>query len=266
MSLHGRPSCQRQRQLLTLILACTPVLLQAQADPCIPANFDGQVSVRHVIDGDTVVLADGRRLRLVGIDTPELANDQHPAEPLADQARNFLSTLVQQAGPALYFVTDREQTDGYGRTLAHLFLPDRSNVQSLILQAGLATPLSVPPNLLFIDCYRDNTRVARQAQRGLWDIPGYQVVDVSTLQPQERGYRIVRGTVTRIGDSRTSVWLNLGDGFALRIVKSDIAFFSGLDISSLHGNTVQASGELYVRNGQLRMRIRHPADLLVLTE
>ncbi len=61
---------------------------------CAPDRIDAQVRVSHVIDGDTVRLSDGRHLRLIGVDTPELAHNGAPAQPLGIEARDRLRHIV----------------------------------------------------------------------------------------------------------------------------------------------------------------------------
>ena len=87
---------------------------------------------------------------------------------------------------------------------------------------------------------------------------------VAALAATERGFRIIRGKITHIGRSRNSVWLDMGKILGLRIVKNDLPYFAKLDIDSLAGKTVEARGMLYRRNGQLRIRIRHPVNIRIL--
>ena len=77
--------------------------------------------IRYVIDGDTVVLADGQHVRLIGINAPELGKDGAPNQPVAARARVGLAALVEKRHVTL--VLGRERHDHYGRLLAHLLLP-----------------------------------------------------------------------------------------------------------------------------------------------
>lgn len=216
-----------------------------------------------MLDGDTVVLDDGRHLRLIGVDTPELGTRDRPAQPGAETARNFLGDLLP-AGTPVGLDFDTERTDRHGRVLAHLFL-DGSNVQQRILALGLGTPLTVPPNIAFLDCYRDASGAALHAGLGLWGMPQYRPTAALTLPDSARGYRIVRGSVSRRAESTASIWLELDGRIALRIEHPDLPYFRGLDLVDVTGATLEARGMIYRRNGQLRMRIRHPADLLGLS-
>lgn len=232
------------------------------ADPaCRSGEYDDRIGVQHVIDGDTIVMDDGRKLRLIGIDTPELGRDDRPAQPFAVEAKAFLVSLLQAHPGGLHVIYGRERQDNYQRRLGHLFLEDGENIQALILAAGLATPLTIPPNLRFLECYRSSTKKAAGSRSGIWSLKQFQPLRVQDLTGSERGYRVVTGTVSRIGDSSSSVWVNMGGSFALRILKSDLKYFTDLDIHKLKGNTVEARGMVYRRNNQLRIRIRHPVEI-----
>jgi endonuclease YncB( thermonuclease family) len=139
--------------------------------------------VDHVHDGDSVRLADGRALRLIGIDTPELARDGRPDEPLARAARDRLRELLRDSGMRLELRFDREREDHYGRLLAHAYLPDGRSIAAELLAEGLATQLVVPPNEASWTCFRQAERVARRARLGLWALPGYQVMASQGLDP-----------------------------------------------------------------------------------
>jgi len=122
-------------------------------------------AVEYVFDGDTVLLADGRRVRYIGIDCPELdsANDRN--RRLASAARDLNVRLV--GGKTVRLEYDVETKDRYGRTLAYVYVGD-TFVNGALVRAGLARS----------KVYGDNTRyageldrleeAARAEGRGLW--------------------------------------------------------------------------------------------------
>jgi hypothetical protein len=121
----------------------------------------------------------------------------------------------------------------------------------------------MPPNLRFLDCYRAGAAAAIAANSGIWSYHQYQIINAGDLSPATHGYHRIRGQVTRTGASRSSIWVDLGTHLALRIVRSDLKYFAGLDLFLLAGKTVVARGLVYPRNRQLRMRIRHPLDMQI---
>lgn len=87
-----------------------------------------------VYDGDTCRLADGRTLRLAGVDAPETAHDGRPAQYYAQQAKAALEGLVR--GVPLRFVGVGSGQDRYGRLLGDLILPDGRSVTETLLSRG----------------------------------------------------------------------------------------------------------------------------------
>ena len=227
---------------------------------CSTNKFDDAGTVKHVIDGDTIILADERHVRLIGINTPETGRDGRPAQIGADQARDYLSRLLH-TNRDIKLVYDKEHNDKYGRTLAHLFLKDGINIQALLLKRGLATPLNIPPNLAHLDCYEKSSEFAQSQQIGLWALKQYKPVPVESITINDLGYRIITGNVLRIGESKSATWINLARNLALRITKQDLPYFPDDILKDLVGQDVVARGWLYYTNGEYRMQIRHPVDL-----
>lgn len=233
----------------------------ARDSNCAPRQFDDQVTVRYVYDGDTVQLDDGRRVRFIGINTPEREHDDRPAEAYAERARQRL-VQWQQASNQWQLVYDKDRHDRYGRVLAHVFDRQGRNITQQLLREGAGQLLVIPPNLKYLDCYRRAQQAARLNHSGLWALPEYQPLAVQQLQAFARGYHIVTGKLSRIGESRSSLWLNLGRSFALRIKKTELSYFDRQALEKQVGETISAQGWIYQYRGQLRMRLRHPAALL----
>ncbi|MGD8483335.1 MAG: thermonuclease family protein [Thioalkalispiraceae bacterium] len=255
-----------KRVLVAVPFFCLALAHAANAE-CRSTYYDETVSVDKVYDGDTVRLADQRKIRIIGINTPERARDDKPAEPYALQASQALQQLLHNQ-PRVKIRYGKEKHDRYGRLLAHVFLTDGRNLTELLLRQGMGLALTVPPNLWRYECYQRAEQSARQAGAGLWQHPRYQAVDVKQLAPQQQGYYRVTGTVQRIGESRSAYWLNLSNDFALKINKSDQHYFIAPGIDDLKGTTLVARGWIYERqyrgHRQKRMRIRHPAALNVV--
>ena len=122
--------------------------------------------VVQVVDGDTVVLAGGAKVRVLGIDAPEMERDGHPADFLAHQAKAALTDLTLNRTVDLSY--DRLRYDHYGRVLAYLFLPDRTLVNAELVRRGVARVYLISPNLLYQKDLLAAQYEAIQAQRGVW--------------------------------------------------------------------------------------------------
>ncbi len=218
------------------------------------------VEVRHVIDGDTVILTDNRHVRLIGINAPEIDHHGQATQTGAIKARKFLEELLNEQ-QQLYLVYDHDRFDRYQRTLAHLFLADGSNIQGMLLQQGLAFPLTIPPNLTFLNCYQYKAQVARDKSKGVWSLDDYQPLSVTNIAPDDIGYRIIVGKVSRISSGTSATWLDLEPNVSLYITHQDRRYFDKTIFNRLVNQEVQARGWLYFRDNKYHMRIRHPVDL-----
>ncbi len=203
-------------------------------------------------------MADGRKVRLAGIDTPELARDDFPEEPFAQAALEELTDILRQSAQRIRLLPAREAKDRYGRLLAHAYAPSGQSIQARLLQSGLALTNIQPPNLSHIDCYLAAEKRARRHGAGLWrDYP----LTATDLNGNQRGLVLVQGTVRDTRRTRKSHWINLYGGVALRIAESDLADFRSLDFSNLPDSRVEARGWLTFHRDRPTLRIRHPAAL-----
>ena len=125
-------------------------------------------TVKWVTDGDTIVLSDGRRVRYIGIDTPEIDHEQQRAEAFGVEAREANRSLV--AGHRIQLAGDHERHDRYGRLLAYVYLADGTMVNAELLRRGLAIVLYKHPNTTMFSQLLDAQRIAMRAGRGLWQV------------------------------------------------------------------------------------------------
>jgi endonuclease YncB( thermonuclease family) len=215
--------------------------------------------VGWVYDGDSVRLEDGRKLRLIGIDTPELGRDGAPDRPGAEAARAYLQGLLDARDGRVLVRKGRAAVDRYGRQLVHLYLPDGRNLARLLLAQGLGLAIAIPPNLSALDCYFSAEDQARSARLGLWRSD--PAVQAAELPADAEGFSLVRGRIRRVGNSRRALWLNLHGGLALRVDRPDLQYFTDLEADARLGRALEVRGWIYRRNGEQRMQLRHPAAL-----
>jgi micrococcal nuclease len=137
------------------------------------------ILVSRVIDGDTLQLEDGERVRLIGIDTPEVhesdklyrdaqrsRRDVNTIKELGRKSWDFTRQLVESKRVSLEF--DIERRDKYQRLLAYVYLKDGLFVNAEIIKRGYANLLTIPPNVKYADLFRQLYQEARQDRRGLW--------------------------------------------------------------------------------------------------
>jgi endonuclease YncB( thermonuclease family) len=135
------------------------LLLLSTAPFASTAAADLVVKVRDVIDGDTVILDDGRRVRYLGINAPE------HGQPYAREATNFNRRLVSGLSVRLEF--DRIREDRHGRLLAYVHR-DGQLANEQLLAEGLAHVFSMPPNTRYAERFLQAQRKAKAAKKGFW--------------------------------------------------------------------------------------------------
>lgn len=216
--------------------------------------------IRHVIDGDTVIFGDGEHVRMIGIDTPELGADGAPEQPGAAAARDWVAVRLGR-GTSVLADRDQENRDRHGRLLRHLFLADGTNLQAGLLSEGLAMPLTIPPSLGHLTCYRDAAAAAERAGAGLWGRPEYRPMAPGALAATTRGYRIIQSSVIRVRPFRGNILLQLDGPLSVTIPSSSLAAFDQALFDMLAGEQVEVRGMVYPYRGRLQMYVRHPLDL-----
>lgn len=163
-----KPKPFRRFRLMRLPLAVALLLFLAIVSQrqIIPPRKTTGVNVIRVIDGDTVVLSDGRTVRYIGIDTPERG------QPFYEAAKNFNRKLVQGKEVELEF--DVERYDHYGRLLAYVFVRDKDGrrifVNAEMVRNGFARTYTKPPNVKYADLFVRLQEEARNNRRGLWSV------------------------------------------------------------------------------------------------
>ena len=136
----------------------------------LPLGLD--TTVDRVVDGDTLIVAGGHRIRLIGVDTPETKDPRRPVQCFGQEASSFLTDLLPP-GTGIRLVGDVEAQDVYDRTLAYAYrLPDGLFVNADLVRQGFARVLTIPPNVAHTDELVVLAREAREAGRGLWSACG----------------------------------------------------------------------------------------------
>lgn len=263
------PRARRQRHALAcvwpwLILCGWLGLANGLAAQCSADRIDEQVRSSLAYDGDTITLSDGRRLRLIGINTPELGRHGQPHQAGALAARDRLRQLIFSHQQRLDLRFDAEREDKYGRLLAHVYFSDGSNLVEQLLGEGTGSHIVIPPNTWQANCYQRASQSARQQRRGIWALADFQPTPVANLTLRSAGFHIVRGRVSHIGNSASSMWINFDGNFAVRIERHDLNQFNQLKFDSLIGHNVDVQGWLYTEQGQVRMHLRHPSAIEII--
>lgn len=208
--------------------------------PAQPGDLE-TATVANVVDGDTIELADGRRVRYIGINTPERN------QPYYEEASGANRQLV--GGKEVQLEFDQDTFDQYGRTLAYVWV-DGVMANLEMVSRGFANVFTVPPNVRYEEQLREAEREAREAGRGLW-------------APSEATLKIIQIEADAPGDDRENPngeWIeiaNQGDqsiqmeGYTLKdeanhiYTFGDFAVAPGATFRLFSGQGQNSTAELY---------------------
>ena len=223
------------------------------------------VKINSVSDGDSLVLSDGRRLRLIHINTPEI----HLKQPLAMEAKKALSELLQ-AKPVVMRIGVKPK-DKHGRLLADLYLPDGRSVTATMLSQGWGFLVVLAPNIDDAQCMLDASNEAKKKVLGVWSLSAYQAKSSKTLTSKHMGFQRIKGKLLSFQRSSDYWWLSLEGSVVLRIELDDWVFFDQNALSSSIGRDVLVSGWLVDRGkqevsnrGRYMLLLSHSAQFEVL--
>lgn len=253
---------------LFLLLLFTPAIFaqpslqtDSKEDNCSSLSFDKRAVVTRVYDGDTVKLASGEKIRLIGINTPEMNFKTGSPEPYAKKAKKFLEKRVLKKRIGIKY--GKEKRDRYKRRLGHLFLLDGTNLQAELLKSGLAFNITIPPNLWQSDCYKQIENKAKENKLKIWKSPYYKSISAKRVNKHKLGFRRIIGTVKNVLSTRKTLWIQFSDKMALRISKKDLHYFKNLQPKRLIGKKISASGWISFYKHRFSMKIKHPNALII---
>ena len=185
--------------LTALILGCCIWLTTCKANAWVFAE--------RIADGDTIILRDGRHVRYIGIDTPEIDHDNHRAAPMGYEARSFNQQLVE--GRRLRLMVDREEKDRYGRTLAYVYREDGLFVNAELLKRGFAHVLYRFPNASKDQYLLSIQRETMRAGRGIWRLINQNEIPPHAYRGNRRSRRfhIHNCPMGKNMSAKNQVWL-----------------------------------------------------------
>jgi len=242
-------------------------LFADQTSFCPDSGEAKEYIVHHITDGDTFTLTNGEKVRILGINTPEINyKNQKQSQALAIKARNALQQLLPD-GSKVKLIFDQRQKDRYKRLLAFVRVSTHADTEidvgELLLAKGLAWQYLILPNQLCWKRYREAENVAYNGLIGVWNSENYSVrfAKNADITDKKSSYKRLTGVITATEHSRKNFWFVVDDRIWFGISRKDEVNFSN-EISSLKiGSKIQISGWMYRSYGKLRLKIRHPQAL-----
>jgi len=242
-----------------------------------PELVRGEVgNVSSVLDGDTLYLEGGLKVRLSAMQAPKLplGRKGFKAWPLGKESRAALGVLTKGQKVGLYYGGERR--DRYDRALAQVFTLDSDDkpdlwIQEEMIRLGMSRVYTWP------DTYQDSQKLyraereARAGGRGIWSHDYYDIrsPEPNMLAQDVDSFQLVEGIITSSADIRGRIYLNFGadykTDFTIAIAKRDRKRFkrAGIDPVTLEGARVRVRGWIELMNGPM-IWLDHPERLEIL--
>ncbi len=242
------------------------------AENCVSDNLSIAESalVKWVYDGDSLLLTDKRKIRIIGIDTPETKHHRQKAQAYGAKAREALRVLLKNNNYQVSLRYGKERKDKYDRTLAHVYLPDGTNISNWMLEQGYAKTLAFPPNVKLAECYKKAEEIAQAQSLKIWRYKSNKVRDAASLPRRISGYVRLKGKISKIKHYRKSLIMELESNnkthIKMKIKKRNLKYFSKIAPDKLWNKTIIVTGILKNKKGRRTLYLNHPTQLKVVSD
>jgi endonuclease YncB( thermonuclease family) len=227
--------------------------------------------LEKIVDGDTLHLTDGRKVRIIAINTPEMGRSwgasKSNAQPFAEQARSAVVTFFDDSAEVGLEV-GAQAFDHYGRQLAHVYRANGDSLSAYLLVSGLAWQVVVPPNDSHWLCLEKLEKFAQDGALGVWSGSAYPAKRAERLTIKDTGFQRVRGKVSAVTRGQGGWWLQMGQ-LAIRLSDKDLHYFPSSDPMMWKNKRLTVRGWVIDRSqskavkkrgySPLKMNLRHPA-------
>lgn len=216
--------------------------------------------VAKVYDGDTITLKNGQRVRLLGMNAPEIESRYRQGEAGGQAAKKWLQEKLKKGEVFLEY--DLQRQDKYQRVLAHLFLENGEHLNTEIVKAGLATLSIIPPNVSYAKELKKAELDAQKRGKGIWSMTDYKAISVNRLPKNMSGWQRFLAKPKQIKRSRKYVRLILNDKVDLRIAVENLKLFP--DLESYLNRRLEIRGWASRSKDRYSILVQHPSAILFL--
>ena len=236
----------------------------ASATKITPATktYRYKYKVKRVYDGDTIILQNGHRVRLLGVNTPEIKSRHRQGEEGGRQATQWLKDKLGTANVFLEY--DDEKHDKYQRDLAHLFLDNGEHINLSLIESGLGMLSIIPPNVRYSKRLQQAEKKAMSQQLGIWGTGSYQAIPNERLLKDKSisGWHRFLATPNKVTESRKFIRLIISDKINIRIPKENLNYFP--DIGNYIGQSLEIRGWASRKKDHFSILVRHPSAITIL--
>lgn len=219
------------------------------------------IQVKKVYDGDTILLTNGNKIRLLGINTPEVEGRyKSRSEAGGEAAKQWLKeTLLKKK---VRVEIDVEKHDKYSRILAHVFTADKQHINLELVKHGFASVNIHPPNLKYAADLLTAQKQAEQEQLGIWSHQEYAPRHFSEINRSNyKGWHRIKGKIQAISQTRKYIKLTLSESFSLKINKKSLDLFS--DLNDFIDAKIEVRGWINKQKKRYTIYIRHPGQIVI---
>ncbi|WP_299876722.1 thermonuclease family protein [uncultured Cocleimonas sp.] len=253
--------------VIITFIVLTPPTFAAEICPSPKNNQLESATVKWVYDGDTVLLTDKRKVRIIGVDTPETKHHKQKGQAYGAKAKEALREKLKQHNYKVRLLYGKEKKDKYSRVLAHVFLKDGTNISSWLLQQGYAKTLAISPNIAFADCYKKAEQTAQLKSLKIWKLKKNRLVTTESIKPKTKGYVRLKGVVKSKQTHKKSISLTLESHDKkpthITIKNKNLGYFKSIDFDKLIGKSIIVSGMLKNQRKRRTIQLNHPSQLQI---
>ena len=239
------------------------------------------VLVTKVIDGDTIEIAGGRKVRYIGIDAPESLDPRKVVQCFGEEAYKKNKELVE--GKRVRLEKDVSETDKYGRLLRYVYVGDIF-VNRYLIREGYAYAYTFPPDIKYAEEFVQAQRKAREEKKGLWAVCPGPIPSTSTdfdlslgqgacigIQEAENyvgRHKCVVGRVYKVfTSSSNTTFLDFCEDyrtcpFTVVVFSSDLPNFP--NIEQYQGRVVEIEGLIRAYRGRTEIVLVSPDQIKIL--
>jgi hypothetical protein len=161
-----------------------------------------------------------------------------------------------------------EKKDRYSRTLAHVYLPDGTNISNWLLEKGFARTMVFPPNIKLAHCYKKSELLAQQSVLRIWTLKYNKLHNAENLPRRVKGNIRLTGKVKKVIHHKKSIIIELDSTskshIQIKIRKKHFRYFKEMDTDKLWDKTIIVSGHLKNRRNKRTITLKHPSQLKVI--
>ena len=235
----------------------------ADLDSCDQKASGEWAYIKKVVDGDTLRLMDGRKVRLLGVNAPELRKSGQVGKVFARQSQYHLRKMLP-VGSKVWMQLGIREVDRYSRTLAHVFSPQGEHVNAALLEKGLVYLYLHPPNLAYAACYKNKQKASMGDRAGVWGNSQTYLHEQALADKAQGDFVVVDVKIQTLRKTKKSLWI-MGDHLRVRIAHADWVHFDLQELYALKYKKIRILGYLSWYKGKPTVRVRHPYMLLPIT-